>query len=60
VYVQAQTVLPAEADSPFDPSAPWAHVGERIPASEYGLSIPEWRFDPSDLYAASFGIRWPG
>jgi hypothetical protein len=59
VYVQEQSVLPADLDSPFDPWAPYAHVGGRVAASELGLSIPEWRFDVVELYAATLGIRWP-
>lgn len=59
VYVQSQTVLPAELDSPFDPFAPYAHVGERIPSSENGLPISEWRVELTHLYASAFGIRWP-
>jgi hypothetical protein len=60
VYVQGHTVLSTANDAPFDPSSPYAHVGVRIPATEQGLPIPEWRFDLSDLIAADLGIRWPG
>jgi hypothetical protein len=59
VYVQEHPVVPAELDTPFNPFDPYPHVGERIPASEHGLSIPEWRLDLTDLIAANLGIRWP-
>jgi hypothetical protein len=59
VYAQAQTVLPAELDSPFDPMASHLHIGERIPASDNGLPIPEWRVELVHLIATTLGIRWP-
>jgi hypothetical protein len=59
VFAQAHTVLPAELDSPFDPMAPHVHLGERIPASENGLPISEWRVELVHLIAATLGIRWP-
>jgi hypothetical protein len=59
VYVQSQVVIPEEADAAFDPSSPYAHVGARIPSSENGLSIPEWRCNVTELLAVDFGIRWP-
>jgi CdiI N-terminal domain len=59
VYVQAHTVLPVELESAFDPMAPHAHIGKRIPASENGLPIPEWRIELVDLIASALGIRWP-
>ena len=59
VFVQEHPVVPGELDSPFDPLDPYPHVGNRIPASEHGLSIPEWRFPLVDLIAANLGIRWP-
>jgi hypothetical protein len=59
VYVQEHCVFPAELDSAFDPSDPYPHVGERIAATEHRLSIPEWRFDLGDLFAASVRIHRP-
>ncbi|HEU5154008.1 MAG TPA: hypothetical protein VFU03_04725 [Gemmatimonadales bacterium] len=59
VYVQEHPVLPAELDAPFDPANPYPHVGQRIPASEEGLAIPEWRLELTDVIAANLGIRWP-
>jgi len=59
VYVQEHPVVPADLEEPFDPSNPYPHVGERIPALEEGLAIPEWRLDLTDLFAADLGIRWP-
>jgi hypothetical protein len=59
VYIQEQTVLPAELDAPFDPRSPYAQTGERVAASEAGLPIPEWRVELIHLLATAFGIRWP-
>jgi len=59
VFVQEHPVMPAELDLPLDPFDPYPHIGNRIPASEHGLSIPEWRFSLVDLIAANLGIRWP-
>ena len=59
VYVQEHAVLPAELDVPFDPSNPYAHVGERIPATENALPIPEWRVPVEHVQAAMLGIRRP-
>ena len=42
IYVQEHSVLPAELETPFEPAAPYSHVGARIPAAEHGLPIPEW------------------
>ena len=58
VYVQSQVVIPEETDAPFDPSSPYAHVGERIPSSESGLPILEWRCNVTELIAVGFGVRW--
>lgn len=58
-YAQAHTVLPAELDSPFDPTAPHLRIRERIPASDNALPIPEWRVELVHLIATSLGIRWP-
>jgi hypothetical protein len=59
VYVQEQSVVSADLDAPFNPDDPYSHVGERIPASECALPIPEWRCDIEHVQAASLGIRWP-
>ena len=59
VYVQEHSVVPADLDAPFDPNEPYAHVGERIPAAENALPIPEWRVELEHLHAAVLGIRWP-
>jgi hypothetical protein len=59
VYVQEHPVVQSGLEEPFDPDQPYAQVGERIPASEHGLGIPEWRMDFLDLIAANLGIRWP-
>jgi len=59
VYVQDHSVIPAELAVLFDPSDPYAHVGERIPAAENALPIPEWRVSLEHVHAAMLGIRWP-
>ena len=59
VYVQDHSVLPADLDAPFDPGDPYSHVGERIPAAENALPIPEWRVAVEHVHAAMLGIRWP-
>jgi len=59
VYVQEHSVLPADLDAPFDPNEPYVHVGQRIPAAEHALPIPEWRVAVEHLHAAMLGIRWP-
>lgn len=59
VYVQEHSVLPAELDGPFDPNEPYEHIGERVPAAESGLPIPEWCVPVEQLHAAMLGIRWP-
>ena len=59
VYVQEHSVLPADLDAPFSPNEPYAHVGERIPAAENALPIPEWRISIEHLHAAILGIRFP-
>jgi len=59
IYIQEQTVLPSEVDVPWDPRAPYVHVGVRVPASDQALPISEWRTEIVQLYAAALGIRWP-
>ncbi len=60
VYVQAEAVLPAEHATPFDPRAPYAHVGPHTHSTARGLPIPEWRVDVASVIADALGIRWPG
>lgn len=59
VYVQEQSVLPADLDMPFDPNDPYLHVGERIPAAVHGLPIPEWRVAIEHVQAALLGLHLP-
>jgi hypothetical protein len=59
VYVQELTVLPAEIDDTFDPRQAHRYVGERIPASEQGLPIPEYRLDLLPLLAAHYLPNFP-
>ena len=59
VYVQEHPVVPAELDAPFDPRRPYEHVGDRIPASEHGLAIPEWRLDLTDPSRPTWGSAGP-
>jgi hypothetical protein len=59
VYIQEQTVLPAELDTLFDPRAPYQQVGNRVAATEAGLPISEWRIELVHLLAEAYGIRWP-
>jgi len=58
-YVQEHSVLPSDLDAPFDPNEPYAHVGDRVPAAEHALPIPEWRVELEHVHAALLGIRWP-
>jgi hypothetical protein len=59
VYIQQHSVLGGDLDTPFDPDAPYPHLGERIATSTHGLPIPEWRVDLLAVYAAAMGLRWP-
>ena len=59
IYVQQHSVITGEADTPFDPAEPYAHIGERIATSETAVPFPEWRVDLVDVYAHAMGIRWP-
>jgi CdiI N-terminal domain len=59
VYIQEHAVLPADLDAPFDPAAPYGHVGTRVPAAENGLPIPEWHVKIEHLRAAQLGMRLP-
>jgi len=52
-------VLPVDLDARFDPNDPYPHVGERIPAAEGRLPIPEWHVAIEHLHAALLGIRLP-
>ena len=59
VYVQPQCIVRDELDVAFDPASPYAQVGERVPVTEAGLPLREWRVPISDVMAAAFNIRWP-
>jgi len=59
VYVQEHSVLPADLDSAFNPNEPYPHVGERIPAAENALPIPEWHVPIEQVHASMLGIRLP-
>jgi hypothetical protein len=59
VYLQQHSVIARELDPPFDPKAPYTHLGQRIATSKHHLPIPEWRLDLVHVYAAAMGIRWP-
>lgn len=58
-FVQSHCVLAAELDRRFDPAAPYAHVGARVPATEQALPIAEWRVELEQLFASVMRIRWP-
>ena len=59
VYVQSQCILTSELEEPFDPSSPYAHVGERVPVTESALPLLEWSVATEEVIAAGFNIRWP-
>jgi hypothetical protein len=59
VYVQPHCVLPADLRDPFDPLEPHVHLGARIPVTEEGLPIAEWRVELEHLVASVLQIRWP-
>jgi len=59
IYLQQHSVVTGEADTPFDPASPYAHIGERIATSETEMPFREWRVDLVDVYAHAMGIRWP-
>jgi CdiI N-terminal domain len=59
VYAQEHPVVVTELDPPFDPSDPYAHVGERIATSGLNLPISEWQVDLIHVYAHALGLRWP-
>jgi hypothetical protein len=59
VYIQEQSVLPAELDGEFDPSFPYVHVGARVPAAENALPFPEWHV-PIEQVHTVLNIRLPG
>ena len=59
VYVQPHCVIEADLDEPFDPRAPYQHVGERLPAIEESLPMSEWRVELEQLFASVMRIRWP-
>lgn len=57
VYIQEHSVLPAELDVPFDPALPYVHVGERVPAAENALPIPEWHVPIEQVRTALLNFR---
>ncbi|HEU4647789.1 MAG TPA: hypothetical protein VFS33_01920 [Gemmatimonadales bacterium] len=59
VYLQELSILASELDAPFDPMAPYAQVGTRIPASEQGLPIAEYRIELMPFLAAHFVPAFP-
>ena len=59
LYMQKQTFVPAEFTETFDPWNPDAQIGKRVPATEEGLPIAEWRTKLVHLFATAFGIRIP-
>jgi CdiI N-terminal domain len=59
VFVQSQSIVRDELEVAFDPASPYAQVGERVPTTEAGLPICEWRAPVSDVIAAAFSVRWP-
>jgi hypothetical protein len=58
-FVQPHCVLAAELDGRFDPTAPYEHVGGRIPATDQALPLAEWRVELEQLFASVMRIRWP-
>jgi hypothetical protein len=59
IYIQSHCVLPAHLAAPFDPRAPYEHVGARIPITENHLPMDEWRVEFGQLLAFGLRIRWP-
>lgn len=59
VYIQPHCVLGALLDDPFDPRTPYEHVGARIPVTQNGLPMDEWRVDLDHLMVFGLRIRWP-
>jgi len=59
VYIQPLCVLAAPLDDPFDPRAPYEHVGARVPVTENDLPMDEWRVELDQLMAFGLRIRWP-
>jgi contact-dependent growth inhibition (CDI) system CdiI-like immunity protein len=59
VYVQPQCVLSTEIEKPFDPTAPYEHVGEHVPVTDEQLPLDEWTVALEEVIAAAFHIRWP-
>jgi hypothetical protein len=59
VYIQPQVVLTSELDAPFDPTAPYEHVGAHVPAIDCALPLDEWSIPLEEVIAAAFQIRWP-
>lgn len=59
VFVQPECILPGELAAPFDPVAPYAHIGVRVPVTEENLPLTELSVPVEHVIAASLGIRWP-
>ncbi len=55
VYIQEHAVHPMDLDAPFDPSSPYGHVGERVPAAENGLPMLEWHVPIAQVQSALLG-----
>jgi hypothetical protein len=49
VYIQHKLVLPGLVEGGFDPSNPYAQVGERRTVSEEGELISEWQVAVGDV-----------
>jgi hypothetical protein len=60
VYAQVLSVHPTDLERPFDPAAPYDHVGQWIPATEHSLPIAEFSCDLLTLLAAHYfpNLRW--
>lgn len=59
VFVQPHCVMTRDASQPFDPFAPYTHVGSRLPVTEERLPISEWSVEVDAFFAAALKLRWP-
>jgi hypothetical protein len=59
IYIQSHCVLRAHLAAPFDPRAPYEHIGTRIPVMENLLPMDECRVEFGQLLAFGLRIRWP-
>jgi hypothetical protein len=57
ICIQEHSVLSSDLDAPFDPSAPYDHLGEYVPTAVHGLPIPEWHVPIEQLNAALKSFR---